>query len=165
MRRLLLLAFVSGWSVLLVGCGDDGGDGSASCEPARREALDPASANHVLAGSADEPDYRTDPPTSGPHAPAPPRSGVLEEPLTRPEQVGSLEAGGVLLQHHDLSEEELADLSSLAGDRVAVVPNPDLPDRVVATAWLFKQACDDVDVDALQRFVDDHLGQAPGSDG
>jgi drug/metabolite transporter (DMT)-like permease len=153
-------------AVVLVGCGDDdGGGGSASCEPARREALDPASANHVLAGSTDEPGYRTDPPTSGPHAPGSPRSGVLDEPLTRPAQVGSLEAGGVLLQHRDLSDDELADLAALAGDGVAVVPNPDLPERVVATAWLFKQACDAVDVDALQGFVDAHLGQAPGSDG
>jgi hypothetical protein len=159
-RRALLLV-----AVALAGCGDDGGAGSASCGPARREALDPASANHVLAGSTDEPEYRTDPPTSGPHSPGSPRSGVLDEPLTRPEQVGSLEAGGVLLQHRDLTDDELADLSALAADGVAVAPNPDLPERVVATAWLFKQACDAVDIPTLQGFVDDHAGQGPGSDG
>jgi len=148
-------------SAALAGCG--GGGCSGPCGPARREALDPASASHVLAGA--EPEYTTDPPTSGAHAPGPVLSGVLDEPLDRPAQVGALEAGGVLLQHRDLDADELAELESLAGDSVAVVPNPDLPDRVVATAWLFKQTCDAVDVEALEGFVADRLGEGPGSDG
>ena len=151
--------------LVLAGCGSDASGGSAVCDPERREALDPASANHVLPGTTDEPAYRTDPPTSGPHTPGTARSGVLDAPLARPAQVGSLEAGGVLLQHRDLDDSELEELASLAGDGVAVVPNPDLPERVVATAWLFKRACDTVDVEVLQGFVDAHLGQGPGSDG
>jgi drug/metabolite transporter (DMT)-like permease len=145
-------------------CGDDGG-GSAACGPARREALDPASASHVVGG--DEPEYRTDPPTSGPHAPGTLLSGVLDAPLSRPAQVGALEAGGVLLQHRDLDDDELAQVEGLAAERdgVAVAPNPDLPDRVVATAWLFKQTCSSVDVEALRAFVEDHVHRGPGADG
>lgn len=152
-------------SLGLVACGDDDGAGASSaCEPERREALDPASASHVLPGTGD-PEYQTDPPTSGPHEPRPPLSGVLDEPVARPTQVGSLEGGGVLLQHRDLEPDELRELEQLAGDAVAVAPNPDLPERVVATAWLFKQTCTSVDVDALRAFVDAHLGEGPGTDG
>jgi len=157
---------------LLVGLGAcGGGDGVAAstpasgCGPDRQERIDPASANHVFVGGQ-EPDYATDPPTSGPHAPAPPRSGVLDGPLSRPEQVGHLEAGGVLFQYRtDLPDDEVAALESLAGTDVVVAPNPELPDPVVATAWTRKLACGTVDVDALRAFAETHLGEGPGSDG
>jgi len=159
-----VLALVPLLLAVLPACGDGGGS-SAACGPARREALDPASASHVVGG--DEPEYRTDPPTSGPHAPGTLLSGVLDEPLSRPAQVGALEAGGVLLQHRDLEDDELARLEALAAEieGVAAAPNPDLPDRVVATAWLFKQVCSSVDVDALRAFAEDHAGEGPGADG
>jgi len=151
---------------VLGGCSDDGGTTATAggCGPERREALDPASSVHVLSGP--EPEYRSDPPTSGPHAPGPVLSGVRDEPLARPAQVGDLESGGVLLQFRPgLDPADEAALEALAGEGVAVAPNPDLPSPVVATAWLTKQECDGVDVDALQAFVDAHVGNGPGSDG
>jgi Protein of unknown function (DUF3105) len=167
-RRVLLAVAASACVVATGGgCGDDGGSGAAAgsgCESERREALDPASSVHVLSGP--EPQYTSDPPTSGPHEPAPILSGVRDEPLPRPNQVGHLEAGGVLLQYGpDLDPAELADLEGLAGEGVVVVPNEDLPAPVVATAWLVKQSCATVDTAAIGRFVDDHLGGGPGSDG
>jgi hypothetical protein len=165
-RRTLLLRTpaVAAGAVLtgLAGCGGGGG-ASPTCGPERREALDPSSAVHVLAG-AEEPEYRTDPPTSGPHEPGTRLSGVLDGPLARPTQVGTLEAGGVLVQHRDLSADELDELRSVAADGVAVAPNPDLEDRVVATAWLYKRACEAVDLDAIRAFADAHLGNGPGAD-
>jgi hypothetical protein len=71
----------------------------------------------------------------------------------------------VLLQHRDLDDRELEDLSQLAGDGVAVVPNDELPERIVATAWLFKQTCSAVDVEVLEGFVDAHRGDGPGANG
>ncbi|MBI1843667.1 MAG: DUF3105 domain-containing protein [Actinobacteria bacterium] len=159
----------------LTGCGDsDASDSTttaalrnattssaaqAACSDALKEPLDPASYVHSL-GNGDI-TYTSDPPTSGPHQPGPPISGVLQDPLTRPLQVGAVEAGGILLQYHDLNDAELASLSELAGDLIAVVPNPDLPARVVATAWLNKQTCDGVDPIALQTFIDTHVGRGP----
>jgi hypothetical protein len=148
----------------IAGCGDDDGGASSVCGPDRRETLDPASATHVLPG-AGEPEYLTDPPTSGPHTAVQVFSGVLDEPLSRSDQVGGLELGGVLLQHRDLAPDELAELEAVAGESVAVAPNPDLPDRVVATAWLFKQTCSGVDAGALRAFAEAHVGEGPGSDG
>jgi hypothetical protein len=160
--------------VLAAGCGDDGGAAGAGdelpatgCGEDRQERVDPGSAAHVLAGAADPgPDaYATDPPTSGPHTPGPPRSGVLDEPLTRPEQVGHLEAGGILVQHAGLTDAQVAELAQVAGGGVAVVPNPDLSAPIVVTAWLRTMPCSTPDTEALQEFVTVHQGQAPGSDG
>lgn len=151
----------------LSACGDDGDAGGGAdppptgCGEDRQERLDPGSASHVIAGGADPGDYATDPPTSGPHVPGPPRSGVLDAPLPRPEQVGHLEAGGVLVQHHGLTDEQVDQLATLAGDRVAVAPNPDLPAPIVATAWLRSMRCSTPDLEALAAFVEAHLGRAP----
>jgi hypothetical protein len=160
-------------AVLAGACGDDGaaGDDDGSTLPAtgcgdeRQERVDPGSATHVLAGGAEPDSYATDPPTSGPHVPGPPRSGVLDEPLTRPEQVGHLEAGGILLQHDGLTEAQVEELAGLAGEEVAIVPNPDLPAPIVATAWLRTMRCSTPDLDALDAFVVANVGRAPGSDG
>jgi hypothetical protein len=72
-----------------------------------------------------------------------------------------LETGGVLLQHRDLTAAERRRLEKLAGRRVTVAPNPDLPARVVATAWTYKRVCDGVDVSVLRAFVTAHAGKGP----
>ena len=156
---VLLALFV----VPFAGCGD-AATGASDCADARRETFDPSSAQHLIEGGP-EPEYQTDPPTSGPHVSGPPLAGVLDTALSRPRQVGQLEAGVVLLQHRDLPADELVQLETLAGDGVVVVPNPELADPVVATAWLFKQTCSAVDAGALERFVAEHGGQGPGPDG
>lgn len=163
----------------VAGCGRDAGttaaDGGAvttaataadadGCRPEVREAIDPGSSQHVV-GDGTGTAYLSDPPTSGPHLAGPLLSGVVDEPLSRPRQVGHLEGGGILIQHRDLGAAALAELQTVAGPDVAVAPNPDLPSPVVATAWLVKQACDTVDVEALGAFVAAHRGQGPGSDG
>jgi hypothetical protein len=160
--RAVLLAAVL--LVSLVACG--GGDGgSGGCGPVRREPLDSRSV-HVLPG-ADEPEYRTDPPTSGPHLPSPSTQDVRDEPIAAPVQVGLLEDGGVLIQHVGLSSSERAEVEALAGDGVIVAPAETLPEgaAVVATAWVTKQVCDTVDVDALRSFATDHVDQGPGQHG
>jgi hypothetical protein len=155
---LLPLALAAAWS--LPACGDD--DATAGgCGEITREALDSAYLVHVL-GTETDVDYTSDPPTSGPHQPSPPVDGVVEEPITRPVQVGILERGDVLLQHDpDLSEDQLDALRDLGGDGVIVAPNPDLPAPIVATAWTYKQTCGEVDLPTLEAFVADRAGQGP----
>ena len=165
----IALVLVTGLTALLGACGGDGqgraGEkGSANsppgCEPAITEPLDPSSALHLLPG-ATEPDYLTEPPTSGPHLSGRPPSGALDEPLDRPTQVLVLEEGGVLIQHRDLDPDATAQVETLAGARVVVAPNPDLPAPVVATAWLAKRTCERVDLEALRQFVDDRVASGP----
>lgn len=147
---------------LATACGN-GGAASGGCGRPIREPLDPGYLVHVL---GDEPGltYSSDPPTSGPHQPSPAAAGVLDEPLSRPIQVGVLERGGVLVQHRgDLPASDLALLLGLAGQQVVVAPNPDLADPVVVTAWGFKLRCGELDVAAVREFVDQRAGQGPES--
>ena len=125
------------------------------------EALDPAYLVHVVGSGADV-DYTSDPPTSGPHQAGPPVEGVVDGPLDRPVQVGILERGDVLVQFDaTLRPEEVAELEGLAGDGVVVAPSPDLPEPVVATAWVSKRTCDAVDVEALEEFISKRGGKGP----
>ena len=144
----------------LAGCGAGGDTG---CGPITRESLDPSYLVHVLSDD-DAVEYTSDPPTSGPHRAGPPQEGVVRDPLPRPIQVGILERGDVLLQHRpDLDDASRAQLEALAGPGVVVAPNPDLPEPVVATAWLYKRTCGSVDVGALRELIDARLGRGPES--
>jgi hypothetical protein len=153
-------AVLGALAVATTACG--GGDGgTGACGPITREALDASYLVHVL-GEGTGVEYTSDPPTSGPHQPGPPVDGVVDEPISRPVQVGILERGDVLLQHGpDVPADDLAALEALGGPGVVVAPNPDLPDLVVATAWTYKRTCSGVDVDALQEFVDERAGNGP----
>ena len=156
--RLVLVAVVAALAVL-AGCGGD--DAPSGCGPDVRERIDPSSAVHVLPG-APEPEYLSDPPTSGPHGVGPVPAGAQVAPLDRPTQVRILEAGRVLLQHEGLTDDQRAALETLASEDVVVAPGRDLPGAVVATAWGSKRVCEMVAEDPLQDFVDDHRGQPPG---
>jgi hypothetical protein len=153
---------VTGLVLLTAACGTASeGDGTASgCGPITQERLDPSSPVHLLP-NAPEPVYLSDPPTSGPHLSGRPPSGMVAEPLDRPTQVLVLEEGGVLIQHRGLDDADVARLAELAAEEVVVAPNPALADPVVATAWLAKRTCDEIDIDALRQFVDQRLGQGP----
>ena len=43
-----------------------------------------------------------------------------------------------------------------------VAPNPDLPDPVVASAWVHLRSCQRVDVAALRTFIEERQGKGPG---
>ncbi|HET7489858.1 MAG TPA: EamA family transporter [Acidimicrobiales bacterium] len=146
---LLLIA------VLVAGsCGKGG-----SCGGDLEDPLDPGSLAHVLPG-APEPRYLTDPPSSGAHAPGgAPAGGVVDAPLSRPLQVTVLEGGGVLIQYRGAAPKGVL---ALAGPKVVVAPNPDLPSDLVATAWRHRLVCaGDGDLAALRSFIDAHRGGGP----
>jgi hypothetical protein len=133
----------------------------SACGDAVVETVDPAALTHLLPGTA-EPEYLTDPPTSGPHDTRPLSTDVLAEPLPRPRQVGVLEAGRILVQHRGLDDADRAALEALAGPDVVIAPNPDLPVPIVVTAWVTKMTCTDVDIDPIEAFVTDHAHALDG---
>jgi hypothetical protein len=161
MRHLVLLLALGAF---VAGCGGGGSKAGAACSAEVREAFDPNSLQHVLPGGR-APEYLTNPPTSGPHVPGPALSGARTDVLDKPTQVGALEAGSVLLQHRDLDDAARKQLEALAGDQVIVAPNPDLPAKVVATAWVTKQTCSSVDTATINAFIAAHRGKGPGIDG
>jgi len=144
----------------LPGC-TSGADSDGGCGPITREALDPAYLVHII--DDDLPvEYTSDPPTSGPHKPSPPDTGVVDGPLSRPVQVGILERGDVLLQYSpELSRSDRVALEALAGDRVVVAPGSDLPDTIVATAWRSKRVCGSLAIAEVEEFVAERSGQGP----
>lgn len=160
--RALVAAVVVLIAALSGGCGRSA-DGE--CGPVRREPLD-SRAFHVLPG-ADDPTYRTDPQTSGPHVASPAPPAVATEPIRPPVQVGLLEEGAVLIQHRGLDADERDAVEALGGDGVVVAPAESLPEGavVVATAWVTKQVCTGVDVEALRSFARDHQGSGPSGHG
>jgi hypothetical protein len=144
----------------LAGC--SGGSGDGACGPVERpRAQFPAT--HVLRGQP-EPSYLSEPPTSGPHLPAVDVPTDVLTPLSRPQQVGLLELGVVLVQYRpdDLGAGQVDELRALGGPLVVVAPNPDLPAPVAASAWLALQLCDAPDAGALASFAEDHADDAPG---
>ena len=135
------------------------------CGSTVEEQLDPESGRHLLPG-APAPAYLSDPPTSGAHASgASPAGGLQPEPLPPPKQVQILEEGRVLVQYRagEVTPEEVEQLEALAGanDRLVIAPNDSLPAPVVATAWVHKMLCEDVDSRALATFIEAQGEAAP----
>ncbi|HUH07722.1 MAG TPA: DUF3105 domain-containing protein [Egibacteraceae bacterium] len=141
------------------------GSGSDACGEIQRP---PVQGGEHLIGDREPPvEYSSVPPTSGWHS-----SGALQiavrgedDPLTEPEQVSVLEAGGVVAAHRDLDAQQRRELEALAAGeysgRLAVTPYDRLEaGQVALTAWGVLQLCDAVDVEAIRAFADAHAGQA-----
>ena len=136
----------------LSACTSTNGSG---CGPALQEKLDSRSTLHLFPGAPD-PVYQSDPPTSGPHRLGPRPTGIVDTPIDRPVQVAMLEEGDVLIQYRDAADKSA--LTPLAAAHVTLAPNPALPQRVVATAWTWKQTCRAPDTKALRSFIAKHEG-------
>jgi hypothetical protein len=123
-----------------------------------------------------EPDYKTQPPTSGDHYfnPQESGSGALADgafldtpPLNR--VVHSLEHGRVAIQYSpDLPEDQQLELKGLFDEAPAGVdlfPNPDMPYAVAAVAWTQLIGCETYEgaatIDALRAFRDEYLARGP----
>lgn len=170
-RKALLVLILAGG---LAGCGSDSKQSSQTgrplestsstsaaaptgCSKEVEEVLDSDSSKHVLPG-AEEPRYRSDPPTSGPHQLGKHPTGDLSNPIARPIQVAMLERGDVLIQYRDPSVRP--QLAALLEDHVAVAPNPSLNAPIVLTAWVHKIECTSLDSAAITGFIDSHAGRS-----
>jgi hypothetical protein len=117
------------------------------------------------------PDYKTVPPTSGPHIgpPLQQADGAYSE-TPRPEDVvHSLEHGRVAIQYGPtLAEKDQLALKGLydtAYSGALLFPNPEMPYAVAATAWRSLLTCpvwiDGKTVDAVRAFGVETQGRAP----
>ena len=129
-----------------------------ACDLPRQEPLSSSSSLHLL-GNA-EVVWETNPPTSGPHYPVPPKGGNYDYTLSNLEQVSFLESGGVMIQYlpsnKDIDHQKLA---SFASDSVIVSPNEKLKSLLVATAWTWKLSCKNYKFETLENFIADHQGK------
>lgn len=139
---------------------------AAMCAKLERPPLQ--SGSHLI-GDQDPPvPYSSQPPTSGWHS-----SGhfdvdvrAADDPLSEPDQVSVLEAGGVVVTYGPLPDDavsELGDHVREAHDQtVAVTPYERLDaGEVVFSSWGVLERCDGVDLAALDRFVRRHGTDQP----
>lgn len=137
-------------SLLQISCSTERG-----CDTPRQERLDPSSSLHLLGNT--ESKWETDPPTSGPHYPVPPKGGNFDYTLSNLEQVAFLESGGVIIQYIPNAKNfNRKQLSSLANDYVIVSPNQTLGSFIVATAWTWKLSCKEYRFDELEKFISEY---------
>ncbi len=106
--------------------------------------------------SAPAPDYNSNPPTSGPHAPAPAPGGIYRPPVPDSTQVHDLEHGVVVIQYGpettDPERQQLEDFARDAGTHVIVAPREGMDQKIAVTAWTKLMTMDTVDIAAIEGF-------------
>lgn len=133
------------------------------------EVLDePRASVHVI--KADAAEFENHPPASGPHLAVVPEPGVRDEPLPEAEQVAALEGGTVIVHYASrVDSDEVAELKAVAQGRDDVIVTPaateiDGDQPVALTAWRHRQRCDGVDVEAVERFIEEFAGREIASE-
>ena len=132
--------------------------GEVGCDTPRQEPLSASSSLHLLGNT--EATWETNPPTSGPHYPVPPRGGNYDYTLSNLEQVAFLESGGVIIQFLPNNKNvNLQQLRSFANQSVIVSPNQTLESSLVATAWTWKLTSAAYLPEKLNKFVSEYQGK------
>lgn len=138
------------------------GEVGAVCHPVRR--IPEQGGSHLVGGAAPPVPYNSTPPTSGWHSSGAFTVGVQprNDPLSEPELVSVLEAGGAVISYRAIGDRPTARIErivrrSYAG-QVAVTPYNQLQRGEVAlTFWGTVQRCDGVDAHAIRRFVEQRV--------
>jgi hypothetical protein len=132
------------------------------CDTPRQEPLSASSNLHLLGNT--EVIWETNPPTSGPHYPVPPKGGNYDYTISNLEQVAFLESGGVIIQYFpsnkNINHQELA---SLANESVIVSPNETMDSFLVATAWTWKLSCKEYKFAIIEKFISDYQREGSSS--
>jgi hypothetical protein len=136
----------------------------------------PDEGNQHFTDEDEDPGWETDPPTSGDHygVPGEPGSGALADGafLERPSLgrvVHSLEHGRIAIHYSpDLPEADQLAIKGVFDEDPAgmiMLPNPDIPFALAATAWQQKLGCPAYEgtsaLDALRNFRDTFRGRGP----
>jgi hypothetical protein len=114
-------------------------------------------------------DYKTNPPTSGPHNPQPAQDGEYDSAPAKEAFVHTLEHGRVEIQYKpgtsSKAKDALKSVFEESTDKMLLFPNnTGMPYEVAATAWTHMVACpkyNDRVPDALRAFRDKYRGKGP----
>jgi len=186
-RRLLYLIAGSGIAALavvlavvfLAGGGDDE---RATLEAAgcTLEVAPAAAGEHTVELTAtSDPNWNTDPPTSGPHNEQPAIWGTYADPVPLAQTLHNLEHGGVVIHYGpdvpDAEVERVREWYSEDPNGLIVTPLESNGDKITLSAWTAEAAagnspdqgqgflakCPRFDEDAFSAFVDGHRFQGP----
>lgn len=134
---------------------------AGSCEFDRKS--DPGAVN-VHSNNAT---FQVEPPAGGVHSPSAASPGVYIEqrPPGDSEIVHALEHGDIALWYRpDLPDDDVATLRDLAEEYetdILVIPRPQLPVSVAATAWHKRLLCNELERPALERFITRYSDKGP----
>jgi hypothetical protein len=109
-------------------------------------------------------DYKTNPPTSGPHRVQPAPWGSYREAPERETLVHNLEHGGIVVYYKDLPDDQVDELDEFVDDHadgVISVPDSEIEKPVVMTAWRHMQQCDELNLTAIEGFIADRCNKGP----
>lgn len=111
--------------------------------------------------------YNTLPPASGPHMAESVPWGEHTEPIPNWLQLHNLEQGGVIM-HYDCPDgcpETVAALrailDAMGTGGLILEPYPDMPHRIVLTAWARMLSLDTVDAPAIREFITEYRQVSP----
>ena len=160
-RRTIIL---SGIGVVIVAAVLLALTGKEPPELANMETFPDMGRAHLEPGEA-PPEYNSDPPTSGPHAPQAAPCGIHVSEVPDPLQVHNLEHGTVVVQYQpDLEGADLEALQDYARSKqshILLAPRPGLSHPVVLTSWTRMLRLDTVDLDTIEVFFQRFSGVGP----
>ena len=174
-----MIAAMAALAVAAGACGGGGGDSATTLQTAapvtnypypvqRFDEVQPGH-QHLAAGQTFD-GYNSNPPTSGPHAPAPVPWGISDVAIAKETAVHNMEHAGVVVWYNcnagpaRLTADQCAKLrSDLAavvqplladGRKVVMTPYSGMDHRVALTAWQYLDAFDDFDATRVKTFIE-----------
>lgn len=109
--------------------------------------------------------YNSNPPTSGPHNPAPAPLGVYDQPVPDWIAVHDLEHGSIWITYtpalDEASVERLVELANHYPNAVILSPRPSSPAPVTVVSWGQVMKLDGADIDKIDRYVRAFVNNSP----
>ena len=118
-----------------------------------------------LDAAAPAPDYNSDPPTSGPHAPAAAACGIYREAPPDINLVHDLEHGVIVIYYDPATasdaRDDLENFARDAGTHVIVAPRDGMASPITLTAWTHMLTLDGYDAAAIDAFYGEFAQRGP----
>jgi hypothetical protein len=149
---------------VLLGGEDDAYAEALTAAGCQDQTIPEAADNSHLAEGEEQPEYSTDPPTSGRHRPVPALWGVYDSPVGQDILVHNLEHGGLIVQYGDgvPPETRTAMVDAVLEDRdfMLITPYPALGDKIAFTMWTRLVTCERFD-EAVMNELRTNRNQPP----
>lgn len=120
--------------------------------------------NHIAQGTAGS-GYNSNPPTSGPHWPAPAKNGSYDAPLPDEQAIHNLEHGYVWISYKsDVGDDVKNKLKDIARDddwKVILTPRDADESKIALAAWGRLLKMDEPDYDKIKDFIKTYRNRGP----
>jgi len=107
--------------------------------------------------------YKTNPPTSGPHA-EPIAFNSYDTEIADENAIHNMEHGGIWITYKDISEEEIAQLKDIQRKHpksVILSPRSANDSRISVTSWQRLMHLEVVDVEMIESYIEKNINRSP----